>query len=376
MRFQKIGQCYGKTALRGYFALAFIALGHSANAQTGLELYGELNIGVLITDDGEKTDEFLVDNMTIPSRIGLRYTTAETEMGSFRFTVESGIPTNGQSFAVNQLNSSNFFDFNDWDRTDLRQFQLEWDTPSIGRISFGQGWMSTFLNGASDLSGTNNIAASNMPLINGGGRLIRTQDGALTNIRFSDGIGRLFGSRRFRLRYDTPSFDGLTLSASIGREVLIENDDQTYADIGLRYANNDVFDGFDFKADLGYSHASDSADYVNGSVALLHRETGLNVVFASGGYDDGSVYLNGKVGILRDMFGLGDDYKTAIALQYFNGDNFGVADSGIEYTSLSAVQYLGADLQIYATYAVQTYSDPNDNYQDGASSLLGARYTF
>jgi len=237
----------GKAAIRGCVALAFIAFGHTATAQIGLEAYGELNIGVLITDDGEQTDEFVVDNMTIPSRFGLRYTTAKTELGSFRFTFESGIPTNGQSFAVNQLNARNFFDFNDWDRTDIRLLQVEWDTPSAGRFSFGQGWMSTFLNGASDLSGTNNIASSNMPLTNGGGRLIRAEDDTITNFRFSDGIGRLFGSRRFRLRYDSPSFDGLTLSASVGQEVLKENDDQTYVDVGLRYANNDLFDGFDFK---------------------------------------------------------------------------------------------------------------------------------
>jgi len=115
---------------------------------------------------------------------------------------------------------------------------------------------------------------------------------------------------------------------------------------------------------------------MNGAVALLHRKTGLNVVFASGGYEDGSFYVNGKIGIWRDMFGGGENYKTAFALQYFYGDDFGVSGSEIEYISLSAVQYMGPDLQIYATHALQTYSDPNDSYQDGTSSLFGVRYTF
>ncbi|MEM1410100.1 MAG: hypothetical protein AAGG79_05065, partial [Pseudomonadota bacterium] len=91
----------------------------------------------------------------------------------------------------------------------------------------------------------------------------------------------------------------------------------------------DLLDGFDVKADIGYSSASESANYVNGSVALLHRATGLNALVASGGYDDGSFYINGKIGLFPDLFGFGTNYKTAFAIQYFHGEDFGVAGSRI-----------------------------------------------
>ncbi|MEM9308047.1 MAG: porin [Pseudomonadota bacterium] len=353
--------------------LAFVC--GAGSAQTGIEFYGSLNLGFLSLDDGEQTDDFFVDNTTIPSRVGLRYVGPHSELGNFRFTFEVAIPQDSESFAVNQNFSPNFTDFK-FERTDMRLFQLEWDTPAAGRISIGQGWMSTFLEGSSDLSGTNNIAGSNMPINNGGGRLIRTKDGTLTDIRFADGIGRLFGSRRFRVRYDTPDLNGLTVSGSVGKEILDDDDNQTYADIGLLHSNGDILDGVEFKAAVGYSYASDSADYVNGSVALLHRQTGLNLVFSSGGYDDGSLYFNGKIGILRDLTGYGADYKTAVALQYFQGEDFGVDDSEIEYISLSVVQNLGPNLQLYATHARQKYDDPNDSYQDGSATFLGLRYQF
>lgn len=354
---------------------AWVSLGLEADAQNAPEFYGEFNLGSLTLDDGEERDSFFVDNTTIPSRLGLRYITPETEQGIFQFTIETGLPQDSTSFAVNQAFSPDFFDF-EFERTDIRLLQVEWDTPRWGRITFGQGWMSTFLVGASDLSGTENIAASNMPINNGGGRLIRTKDGDLTAIRFSDGIGRLFGSRRLRLRYDSVDFRGLTVSASIGREVLIEDDDQTYFDVALRYFNNELLAGFDLKADIGYSIASDSANYVNSAVSVLHRATGLNLQLASGGYDDGSYYLDGKIGLFRDLFGFGNDHKTAFAIQYFRGKDFGVDGSVITYASLSAVQYLGPTLQLYATYALQSYDDPNDDYLDGSATFVGFRYLF
>ena len=352
-----------------------LSFGSEVRAQSATEFYGEMNVGVLVLNDGAQTDDFVVDNTTIPSRLGLRYLIPDTGIGSFRFNLETGLPTDSKSFRVNQQFTGAFVDA-DFQRTDLRLFQVEWDTPTAGRITVGQGWMSTFLNGASDLSGTNNIAGSNMPINNGGGRLIRTKDGALTGIRFSDGIGRLFGSRRFRVRYDSPDLGGLTISSSVGREILVDDDDQTYADFALRYGSSGLFSGFDVKADIGYSHASDSADYVNGSVAVLHRQTGLNALLASGGYDDGSVYVNGKVGVLRDFWGYGADHKTAVAIQYFEGSDFSTDGSKIAYISFSVVQYLGATLQVYATHALQRYSDPQDSYQNGTSTFIGARYQF
>ncbi|MEM9428939.1 MAG: porin [Pseudomonadota bacterium] len=358
-----------------HIAALVLALPGTTEADTGFEIYGALNLGVLIQDDGAETESFFVDNTTIPSRLGLRYTTADTDIGYFRYSFEIGLPQDSTSFAVNQSFSPDFLDV-EFERTDIRLFQLEWSTPSVGTFTVGQGWMSTFLVGASDLSGTNNIAAANMPINNGGGRVIRTSDGDLTRIRFSDGIGRLFGSRRLRLRYDSPSLNGVTITGSIGREVLIEDDDQTYADVAVRYASSDLVSGFDVAADLGYSGASDSADYINSSAAILHRQTGLNLQVAAGGYDDGSDYIDVKVGAFRDFLGFGEDFRTAFAAQYFRGRGFGVESSVIEYSSVSAVQYLGPDLQFYATYALQDYEDNNDSYQDGSSSFIGLRYQF
>lgn len=182
------------------------------------------------------------------------------------------------------------------------------------------------------------------------------------------------GARRFRLRYDSPSLNNFIVSAAYGQEVLARGNDQDYADLAVRYSNNDLIEGMDFRAGIGYNWRSNSTDFMSGSFGLLHRDTGLNLHIAAGHDDNSASYAYVKAGIIRDFFG--SDMKTAFSIDYYKSDDVG--DLGVEADSvaLSAVQFFPNNLQVFAQYRTHGRKDTTDTYLDGNAVFIGARYNF
>src|SRR6185312_12366540 len=106
--------------------------------------------------------------------------------------------------------------------------------------------------------------------------------------------------RKLRVRYDTPSFAGFTLSGSYGTEVVPEPTGVDVWDVALRYAGE--FAGLRIASAIAYSDTG-SANRYDGSISILSVPTGISVT-AAGGYDQRSGgadrrYVYGKLGYQR-----------------------------------------------------------------------------
>ncbi len=339
-------------------------------AEQGLRFYGHLNFGVLAYDDGESSETFFVDNNNSNSRIGLTWTSASTQIGVLSFNLETSLGAT-QSSAANIPNGNNFrFD---WGTTDIRKVDLKLVTDTSGTFYLGQGSMATDGIAYLDLSGTANISGAFIAS-SAGGQFFRNTAGALSTTRFNNAVTDFDGARRFRFRYDTPTFNNVTVSAAYGQEVLREGDSQDYTDLAVKYVDNELFDGFDFQAGIGYNWRSQATNFVGGSLGLLHRDSGFNVHLAGGRNDADASYIFAKFGVIRSFFG--DNRKTALSIDFYSGNDINGSGSKTESVALSAVQHLGDNLQAYAQYRVQKYDDAADDYQDGDAIFVGLRYNF
>ena len=334
--------------------------------ESPFEFYGFFNLGILDYDDGVESDSFLVDNSNAPSRIGFNYQFPSSG-GNLRFNFETALGLVSSSSVDLVEGSGDAFDF---DKTSLRKFELIYDSEEIGRISFGQGSMATDGAAGADFSGTTVVTTSAISDL-AGNNFLRNGAGDLSAVRVGDTNGNLDGSRRFRLRYDTPAYSGFGLSAAYGQEVL-KDDDNDYYDVALTYSSSS--DIFETSANLGYSWLGSTREWLVGSVALLHKQTGLNGAFAAGSEDEGSNYYWLKAGIRGDWISAGE---TAISLDYYVGDGFVSEGSDSDSWAVALVQNIdSANLETFLVYREYGFSEVSTDYLDGRGIMLGGRWRF
>ena len=189
--------------------LALMAVGlTSAQVQPGkqkvwLELSGQVNRGLLVTNDGDDTDFFNVDNDNSSTRFRL--------VGKYKgyqgFSVGTNIEVQVESNSTADVNQNNKRD-SDSDFFGLRKAELWLDT-SLGKLSVGQG--DTASNGTAevDLSGTAVVTFSELNDLAGGILFFDDAANALTDIAIGDVFSNFDGlSRDDRVRYDTPKIVG------------------------------------------------------------------------------------------------------------------------------------------------------------------------
>ena len=335
--------------------------------QVRLTLSGQVNRGILVTDDGEDTDVFFVDNDNSSTRIRL--------LGDARFnediTVGSVIEVQFESnstAAVSQDNQRNAGDNNFTER----KLEIFADSETFGRLWLGQG--DTASNGSSevDLSGTSVIGYSGIADFAGGIQF--QEDGALSGVTIGDTFSNLDGlSRDDRLRYDTPVLIGAKLSASAIA------DDRW--DVALRYGR-ELFGAHEFETAIAYAEVDDDFDQVSGSASLLLGDIlpGANVTVAAGNadFDEGgrndAHFLYGKLGYLFAPFAIGD---TAIAVDYYYGED--VDADGDEATSIGLVAVQNVDsigTELFAGLRNHELDRGGADFDDINGVLVGGRVKF
>lgn len=226
----------------------------SGNKTASVQLYGQVNRGVLVADDGNNTDVYHVDNDNSSTRIGLRGKAEISDDLAIGSKIEVQFESNSSS-DVNQNAKRNVSPNN------FTQRHLDFwiDSKTMGKLSIGQG--DTASNGASevDLSRTNLIGYSDVALMAGGILFYdnTTQDLSTTSIvkTFSNMDGM---SRDDRARYDTPNFSGFYASTSFIADDAI--------DVALRYSAK--FPGFKLAGALAYAWPEDAKDF-DGQVQRL-----------------------------------------------------------------------------------------------------------
>ncbi|WP_298913681.1 porin [uncultured Roseobacter sp.] len=346
-----------------------LALPQTALAQDPtFTFYGQLNFGIFSVDDGTQSETFVTDNDNSNTRIGAIWESGLANGGKLKFHFESALGLFGSSSVT--IDDTDL-DFN-YRRTELRKFEVVYTTPSVGTFSFGQGSTATDGFAEADFSGTSVIAYSALGDL-AGNIAFRPQGGAATAVTVGDAFSNFDGARRFRVRYDTPEFNGFTVSASAGEEVLRRGDDREFYDLGLKYAQ----DYGDIKVDarLGYSWIDSDEELAIGSVALLHEPTGLNAAISTGRQQEGDAdYIYAKLGYIQNWFSVG---STALSLDIYEGNDFAIAGSESSSVGLGVVQRLDKqNVEIYATYRTLSFEGGATAVEDIDVMVVGARWKF
>ncbi len=352
-------------------ALTVVPLGLLASGATAQESFGndrlkfsiggQINRGILFFDDGGDSGSLSVDNDNSSSRLraNLSYDLGQVTIGAvveYEFEFSS-------TASVNQINTDDSVSV-----ANERKFEA-FVEGGFGKLSFGQGDSASNNTSEVDLSGTSVVGYSSVSDL-GGGLLLRNGAGTLTTSTIGSFFSNLDGNSRIeRIRYDTPTYNGFSAAFSLGQ------DDQE--DVALFYDA----DYGDFKVSAAISYNTTNArDRLNGSVSALHNPSGFSLTFASGNddlnassRDPGFNYI--KIGYQTDdLLPWG---KTAFAIDYYDGSDFGVAGSDSESIGLLAVQNLDRyNAEIYAGYRTYSVSAPGESFQDLDGFLIGARYKF
>lgn len=331
--------------------------------------YGQLNPAFQFFDDGEETFNNLVDNENSNSRLGF---TIDTPLFGndlrFRFETALGLA------ASDDFSQESEPDGLDWRRTNLRKLELIY-SGDFGAVSAGQGSMATDGSAGADASRTTVVGSVAIPDVAGSFQF-RDDAGALSGIEIGDVYDDFDGSRRMRLRYDTPSFSGFSLAAAYGQEVLRDGDDADYYDVAVYYEN--ALGDLELEGSLGYAWKDETGgteENIVGSATLFHTPTGLNLTVAGGAdQNDGGSYGYVKAGYVANFFDFG---YTAFAAEYYSGSDFNVDGSESEAWGFLVSQQVEAQsLEVYLGYRNYSYDDDAADYQDASSVLAGARWRF
>ena len=339
-----------------------------ADGATGWEFYGQLSFGVLATDNGAGSETYFAENGQSPSRLGVWYRHKLSYGGLLKFNFETGLGLTNLSEVSLDNDSLDF----DYDKTALRKFEVIYASPRAGTFSLGQGSMAS--DGASgvDLSGTGFAHAAAIGDLGGRAELLLA-DGTGSNVVVGDVYDDLDGPRRFRLRYDTEAWIGLTASVAAGREILRSGDDRAFYDIALVYAFETA--AYSAEAIVSYEWIDNDEECFLFSAGVLHTQTGLNVSFATGANEIGDGdYAYVKIGLQHDLFAMG---RTAISLEYYDGNDLGHASSKSEGFGIGGSQQIDAlSLEIVGAFRRYDAALSSTQFQSIDVAMLGARWRF
>ncbi|WP_299355703.1 porin [uncultured Shimia sp.] len=356
------------------YALVFASMAtaerntHSFGNGTEFSWYGWFHFAEQIFDDGESTTSTLVDVTSAGSRFGF-YLRGQSPV-SFHFETGLGFRP---STKTSQINKPDFFD---WDRTDLRKVQIRYNSP-IGEFRIGQGSMNMDGGAEVDLGDAAIVAKSNINELFGSYEF-RDGAGNLTGINLGSVFDNFDNGRRFRLRYDSPSFAGFSIGGSYGREVLKSGVDDRYYDVALRYYQR--FDRFEVKGALGTAYTDvdggGTLQETAGSISMRDDQTGLDLTVAGGQNNSGTGdYAWVKAGWSGALVAVGD---TRIMAEVFRGSDYLTSGSESDMWGLSLIQNFDRQrLEAYIGYKEFSYEDTSPTtYQDASVWQIGARWKF
>jgi hypothetical protein len=272
------------------------------------------------------------------------------------------------------LSQTNTPDAINWQRTDIRKIEAIWADDRFGSFYLGQGSMSS--DGASnqDLSGTTLVLYNSIP-DTAGAFAFRTTAGSLSTKTIGQAFGTYDGSRKARVRYDTPSYGGVRLSASYGTEVLDKNADIKVADFRALYSGE--VGSVTMVGAVAYSRTEFGSGATRhdtiGSFSLLH-DTGFNVTVAAGHRNEAGSYAYGKLGYKANWLSVG---STAVAIDYYSGKDTASVGSNSDSFGLGVVQSFDtAKVDAYLGYREYSLTETAATYRDASSVLFGARWGF
>jgi len=343
-------------------------LTESGGNKVNLALSAQVNRGVLVTEDGEDTDVFFVDNDNSSTRIKLAGDTRFNKDISAGALIEVQFESNSTA-DVSQDNQRNA-GANNFTERKLEVFAK---SKTYGKLTLGQGDTSSNNSSEVDLSGTAVVGYSSVADFAGGIQF--QEDGDLSGVSIGDTFSNLDGlSRDDRIRYDTRSFGGVTLSASV-----IADD---RFDLALSYSEKKLLGVHEFAAAIAYADVDDEFDQVSGSASLLLGDIvkGANFTIAAGSQDSDvggentASFVYGKIGYQFSPFSFG---MTSLAVDYYYGEDIdqdGDESTSIGVVAVQEVKRIGTEL--YAGLRNFELDRDGEDFDDIDGLLVGARVKF
>lgn len=334
-----------------------------------LQVYGHVNRAILWADDGDTSKTYFVDNLYSQTRMGFKGKVQATEDFSVGTWIEYGIITNSTG-DVNRENEANATAtaFN------KRQIQLYLQSNKYGKLSLGYGSTASDYSAEVDLSGTVVASYSTIEYMAGGQLFYDSMTDSLSNVKISDVYNSMDGlSRRDMLRYDSPSFNGLSLAGTWVSG--------NAADMALRY--NREFSGAKVAGALAWANPGDIIPTVDnqydGSVSVL-LDNGFNATMAGGVQDttadnrDDGKFWYAKLGYQVPLFPVGMsnfsvDYGQSYDLK-MNNDDF----STVGVAFVQNISDWGTEL--YITYRLHYLDRDGADFNDINAVMSGARIKF
>lgn len=337
------------------------------NRVVSLQIYGQVNKGLMVWDDGVDSDAFIVDNTVESSRFGFQGK-AQISKGltaGFQMEIElvdafSNLVTQGDDEGESTLS--------------LRQNYWYLESERFGRISVGHG--NAAADAATEVVLSNSLRHSDPNF--GAGLKLRYGTGFAADDRtLGEVAGNLGPDRNDLIRYDSPSIYGFILSSSWG--------DNDYADVALRFAKE--FKTFKVATAIAYiwdeqGETGEDFEQIGGSISIAHVPTGLFAAFQAGSRDvkatdvDPSFwYVQG--GIEKKWLSAGD---TTFYGEYGRYDDFHVL--GAETTRFGfgvnqKIDSAAMDVYAHATFwSFDGLDEGNVAPEDITTLMVGSRIQF
>ncbi|EIJ41885.1 hypothetical protein BegalDRAFT_0981 [Beggiatoa alba B18LD] len=262
-----------------------------AKPKYSLQLSGHVNRAVMYADDGIDSDTFFVDGDTDASRVeilGKHMVSDDVTIGT-NIEVEY-ISNSSSEVYIDQPSSLGGKGFNE------RTLEFYVESNTLGRLTVGQGSMASDDKAEYDLNDTALAGMYSFGADFGAGLSFRDADtkayiGTIADVHSNfDGL-----DKDDRVRYDTPSFGGFTLSLAAGTAAKW--------DAGIEFQR--AFGPVEVVMGLGYGNVGDSEAYLyededgnayqlykhvySGSLSVLHSPSGLSLTIAGGGLSNDSL---------------------------------------------------------------------------------------
>lgn len=338
---------------------------------TEARFYGQINKGFLVYDDGIESETFsLIDNSNTGTRVGLSYTRPFAQGWIFDSRVEvQYAPFNTGAANILDDNTNNDFDIDN----NLRKAEIGFVNERYGALTLGQGSMASDGSTEVDFSETWVIAYSGVG-DTAGGQILRLDDGEFSDLIIYDGFDNFDGlSRKMRVRYDSPSFNGFELAMSYGQDVLSDLSEDLY---DIKGSYDAEFDAFLFAAAVAYSWSGDETTLLSGSGSVLHAPTGLNFTLAGAQQDNDDAsspsYGYAKLGWITDFLDIG---SSAFSVDWYSGQDFVSDGSDSESWGIAFVQdFERANTEFWAVYRDYDFSEDVAEYETGNAIFAGLRF--
>lgn len=342
-----------------------------------ITIYGQISQALLSYNDGSSRQTHApLDNSNASTRVGFLWHLYPIWGINAVARFEGGI-TPRASNAINQIDASG--EGFSIDGSHIRKLELIIDDDQLGTLSLGQGSMATDSIAEIDLSQTK-VTAYSAVSQTAGGQFLRLVDGRFSPLIIGDVFNNFDGdnvtgsdsdgSRKLRIRYDTPEYKGLKFSFAVGKDSLNESGN-TYADFAARYSGQ--FRDIRISAGAGHSMKGDE-EVTSGSASALHRQTGLNVTVALGHSTTTGRYNYIKFGLIRKFVAFGD---TAISIDLYDGDDIVGPGSNSRSIGLAVSQQIKAkNIEVYGLVRRYDYDDRAFDYQTSMAFFTGIRWKF